>query len=354
MIFYSTGETDYNEWNSSTDSKLETDYISNFFNKYQYVNLNGLMKRVLNQNEMNGVVKLNNGFLITPNGYIDEEVVSRRADRVQSFSQHLEEKGIQYLYVTIPFVVDKNNPQIPTGVSEYGNENLDNYKNAMEGRGVQCLDLRDSIHDDGLETYDLFYRTDHHWTTKGGFYGYQKITEYLEKTNHFEVDPVVKNLDNYSITTYERWHLGSNGQRTGKYYGGIDNFDLILPKFDSTLENWDRSASGTMDEMMIDKTALQKKDYMSRYTYDSVMGGSIGNFHNPNALVDKTILIIGDSFSKSMMPYFALSFSNVLFVGNNNTASITADYIETYQPDIVISAYYITWGARDDAYDFSY
>ncbi len=355
MNFYINDVIDYNEWKATVNSKFETDYISNFWEKYQYVNLNGLIRAVLGQQEMNGVVKLDNGYLTTLYSPVEKETVDKWAEQTLEFKDNLEKKGIEYLYVTVPHTIDKYNTQLPRGVEDYGNIFLDDMDRAMSDRGIKTLDLRECLHDEGLETYDIFYKTDHHWKTEGGFWAYTKLMEYLESACGFEVDGKIKNLENYSVTTYEDWHLGSRGQRTGIFYAGIDDFNLILPEFDTYIEIYGSDAGGTMEEMMIDKSALQNREYTSRYTYDSVMGGSsAASWHNPDASVDKNVVIVGDSMIKSVAPYLALTFRNVFFVGDNAVEVLNEEYVETYQPDLVISMYYVSWAASDRAYNWSW
>lgn len=62
---------------------------------------------------------------------------------------------------------------------------------------------------------------------------------YSERTLNCEVDPAVEDPSNYRTETYEAWHLGSRGQRTGAYFSGIDDFELILPEFGTSLERGD-------------------------------------------------------------------------------------------------------------------
>lgn len=353
MNFYINDVIDYNEWKTSVNSKFETDYISNFWKKIQYVNLNGLMRNILGQQEMNDVVKMNNGALTKIYALEDKERINRWADQTKKFKESLEEKEIEYLYVTLPYSIDKYNEQLPRGIEDYGNVLLDDLDHAMSDRGIQTLDLRECLHDEGLETYDIFYKTDHHWNTEGGFWAASELVTYLESTYGFEADEKIRNLENYSITTYKNWHLGSFGQRTGIFYAGIDDYDLILPEFDTYIEIYDSNAGGTMEEMMIDRTALQNREYTSRYTYDFVMNSIDKNWHNPNASVDRSVLVVGDSMSRVVLPYFALTFKDVFYVYDMEVNKITEEYIETYKPDMVISMYYIN-GVRDEGFDWQY
>lgn len=340
MNFYVNDEIDYNEWNASVDSKLETDFISNLWFKYQYVNLNGAVRRLFGQREMNGVIKLNNGYLVTPMKEISEERLVQYAKQTGEFSSALSRRNIKYLYITMPYVVDNYSPQLPEGVSDYGNINLTKMNIWMREMGVDTLDLREVLKRNNMSTYDIFYHTDHHWTTMGGFWAYNQIVDYLEETNHdILVDETIRDINNYTIETYPKWHLGSNGQRTGIFFAGIDDYDLILPKCDTYLIRKDKDFGGSYEEMMIRRDALEKREYTSRYTYDNVYSRTQNNWYNPTAKVDKTVLIIGDSMSKAVIPFMALSFEEVLYM-EGDVSKIDETYLDSYKPDIIISMYY--------------
>lgn len=97
---------------------------------------------------------------------------------------------------------------------------------------------------DNLDAYDYFFKTDHHWTSEAGFYAFTKIAEYAENVLETRVDPKVRNLDNYNVENFEEWYLGSNGQRTGIHYGGIDDFHFISPKFETAIANLNTGETG--------------------------------------------------------------------------------------------------------------
>lgn len=333
--FYVYDVTDYNEWTKDAGSPLETDLITNFWGKLEFINLNGAIRNLLDQREMNGIVKLNNGHLASLISAVPEEELLFRADRIAELDDRLTEKDVSLLYVMTPYAVSAYDPQLPVGEEEYGNSNIDYFLEALQNRGVTYLDLRKTFYAEGVDQYKLWYKTDHHWTTEGGFLAYTQIVDCLEQTLDITVKDEVKNGDNYRIERYANWHLGSYGQRTGLCYAGIDDFDLILPKFETSLRNGE-GVQGTFEDILISCDALQNKNYESRYTYDSVLAGTSDSYENLYADNDKKILIIGDSMSNAVIPYLALSFHNVRIINAYRPEKLTMDFIDEYQPDAVI------------------
>ena len=89
------------------------------------------------------------------------------------------------------------------------------------------------------------------------------------------------------IENFGAWYLGSNGQRTGIYYGGIDDFQLISPAFDTSITNVVTGETGSYNDVLIERVVLEQE---SRAVYDICYGNSVGGyFHNPNERQDFSV-----------------------------------------------------------------
>lgn len=336
--FYVNDLTDYNEWNAELGNKFETDQATCFYQKFEFINLNGLMRNILGQHEMNGVVKLNNGSLTGISSKTSDEALHSYCESVKTLNNYLDSQGIELLYATTPYTVSKYDPQLPLGKTDYGNDNIDRFMKLLDNEGIDTIDFREEIYNDGLNQYDMMYKTDHHWTTKCGFYAYCKLENYLTDKLGCEVDERISNIDNYTVTTYKKWHLGSNGQRTGIYFAGIDDFDLIIPDFETKIQRGEDVAN--MQDLVINMAPLSNKKYTSRYTYDYVLDRALGEYKNLDCKNDKKILIMTDSFGKSVNPYLIMGFSEIRTLQSSSSDWLSKQYIDEYQPDAVIIMYY--------------
>lgn len=95
-----------------------------------------------------------------------------------------------------------------------------------------------------------------------------------------------------------------------------------------------------MQDLMINMEPLANKDYTSRYSYDSVMGDSLGNYTNLDCKNGIRILIITDSFGKAVCPYLAMGFQEIYYVYDGSSTGVTPEFIENYDPHVVIMMYY--------------
>lgn len=349
--YYKGGEADYNEWSPELGNKLETDMATSFYQKFNFVNLNGVVRNILGQREMNGVVKLNNGYLLTTCPKVSDEYLQYDSERVYALKKYLDETGIKFLYVITPYTSGKYDPQLPIGIEDWGNDNLDRLSEMLEAKEIETLDLRETMHDDGIDHYDMMYRTDHHWTTRGGFYAYLKINEKLEKLLDCQVDPQVKDFSNYTVKTYESWHLGLRGQRTGVYYAGSDDFDLILPDFETAI-TCVGGVTDTYENLIVNMSALDNKNSMSRYTYDTTLENTELDYINEYAFNDKKILVLSDSFGKAVNGFLIMSYAECRCAGVGVGRELTYHYLEEYEPDAVIMLYYVNNAVSPGFYSF--
>ena len=336
--YYVNDVVDYNEWNADLGNRFETNIATTFFEKYEFININGAIRNILGQHDMNGVIKLNNGYLTVTYEECDDNTLMRYAEDVKRLDECLSDMGISLLYVQSPNSVSKYDEELPRGVYDFGNKNTDIFVQDLKSCNVDVIDIRECMEEDGISLYDMMYVTDHHWTMPGGFYGYTKISERIDEVLGCNTNSDIKNINNYTVETYPKWHLGSYGQRTGMYYARIDDFELLVPQFDTMVS--DNESKGTFEEMLISREALENKDYKSRYTYDSVLGKSISEFTNNICNNDKKIMLITDSFGKAVAPFLAITYKGLKCVTMQEAKELTKEDIENYSPDMVVILYH--------------
>ncbi|SFC74387.1 alginate O-acetyltransferase AlgX-related protein [Butyrivibrio sp. YAB3001] len=350
--FYINDRKNNNEWTPELGSKLETDIASTFYMNFDFVNLNGAIRTIMNQYSMNNIVKMNNGYLLTTVEKCSEDSLNNYANKTIRLNEYLKERGSYLVYAATPYTSSKYDPELPVGVMDYGNDNIDRLLELLKKGGVDVLDYRETMHLDGINQYDYMYVTDHHWTTEAGLYAYGYLEDYIKDKTGCIIDDRIRDINNYSVTKYKKWHLGSRGQRTGIFYAGIDDFDLIVPNFDTKIQN-DYGEIGTVSELMFDMTALEQKNLSSRYTYDSVQGKTLGHYVNLNSMNDVKVLLVSDSFGKALGQYLAMGVKEVKYIYDGEDYELTPEYIEEYDPDVVIMLYY-SENVKDNSKMFSF
>lgn len=326
-------------------TEIETSFNEAFYGRLNFINLNGLAARILGQKLLNGTVKSKNGQLDLAENYdyefnfIDE---TEKVEKAIAILDYARKTGANILYAQRPWKnSDPKKSQLPYGMeSDYGAQ-FDFWCDEMSSQDIPILDLRIS-----LKGHLMFYDTDHHWTVESSFYGAKSIVEKLNQEYGLGLEAKRwLDINQYERKNYQDSFLGSQGIRTGKYYAGKDDFEVLWPNFATDFEyaryenhNISWKKQGTFNEVFISRKLLEDPEYNNKYSaymYDGFIENRIINHHADNNL---KVLLISDSFSRPMATFFSLCFLETRYLDPQEgryTDSYTA-YIKEYKPDVVV------------------
>lgn len=339
-IYSSTGVLDF--------SYVESGYIENFAGKEHFLALNGILQNIIQAREVNERYKQDNGRLTYVIGEYDMDVI---AANTVAFRDAVEEQGIPMVYVNTPFQIHETDTQLPIGIEDYSNDNADRFLAYLEKNQVSVLDLRDCVAEDGLDHYDLYFKTDHHWKPEAGLWAVGKITDYLARLDKsFGVDRSILDQENYHFETMEKVFLGSSGRRVGTTYAGMDDLTVITPEFDTNLifsaPNGNLHRTGSFAETFLFPENLIADNILYSNSYTVYCGGSydllniqnLGTESNAN-LNPKKILLIRDSYSDVLIPFLSLVYSQIHVIDMRVFTSDLLAYLDEFRPDLVLVVY---------------
>ena len=174
---------------------------------------------------------------------------------------------------------------------------------------------------------DIYYRTDHHWTSLGAFYGANAIFEALG------LEPL--ELSDYEKTTVTDQFYGTIYSTSGVRWVRPDSIDTYIPADGVHVTSW-FGAQPSEGSLYVDHY-LSVKD---KYSY------FLGGQQQPLCVIESDkapdgpkVLIIRDSYSDSLAPFLTERFSQVhLFDPRNNLTSVK-DYVAQNDIDTVLVLY---------------
>lgn len=333
----------------TSSQNIEQCIKDNFRKRNKWINVNGAFQKMIGATIVRGagdtdVYKLKNGQ-VTYN--LNKKDMSPLVENVNNLNKFAKENNMNLTYVQLPFKV-KDDSMMPIGAKEYGNENADELLEGLNKGGIHTLDIRKSIIEDKLDYDDLFFKTDHHWKPQTALWAAEKIVDKMETSQKLNVNMNKYNLNNYDVKTYEAWFLGSLGKRTGNVYAGVDDFDVLTPKFKTDFVFWAKSAGGEIkrtgdfENVMFKKEFIDKKDYFNINTYAGYIGGdyAINTIENKLAKNDKKVLLVRDSYSCTLLPFLSLSAKQITAIDlrHYNDMSLI-EYLEKNKFDTIIIAY---------------
>ncbi|MDO5416150.1 MAG: DHHW family protein [Lachnospiraceae bacterium] len=189
----------------------------------------------------------------------------------------------------------------------------------------------------------IYYRTDHHWTSLGAYYGYQAWAESLGlkpwEPGAFDVAPVT---ENFLGTIASKLSLGQNS---------AEPISIYQPKRPVEYEVfYDGGAEGHSE--LYSWSYLDKKD-----KYSVFLDGNHGLTEIRNNSIrqgtlcpegkGKRLLIIKDSFAHSMAPFLANHFETVYMVDLRYFNMPVSRFMEESQITDVLVLYQIPGFAKE-------
>ncbi|WP_066715613.1 DHHW family protein [Clostridium sp. Marseille-P299] len=322
------------------------------FDKITLLNANGLFNRILQKKMVTDVVEHNNVYKLD-NGQLtylyDNWGMSLAHKNMRKLNEYLSSVGTKLLYVQAPYKVDKYDNQLPHGRVDYPNLNTDKFLAGLDKLGIDYIDFREVIHDSNFTYEDLFFNTDHHWTTQTGFWAYTYLMNYMGENYGVKYDERNVKEENFNFVTLKDSFVGSLANRVGYWYAGIDDFTYIYPKFDTSY-TWERyfkygsldiTRTGAFEDTVLFKERVVETKEPQAYRDNCYFNGNpaLARITN-NDVKDGRVLVIQDSFGKPVSSFLSLNFHQVDVLDLRDYRKMyLLDYVKENQYDYVIFIY---------------
>lgn len=172
----------------------------------------------------------------------------------------------------------------------------------------------------------IFYRTDHHWTTLGAFYGANALLE------SFGMDPLKESDFIPEIATED--FNGTLYSQSGVHWLTPDTIEFWADESGLEITSW-RTGSpepGTL----YDRSYLEVKD-----KYSAFLGGNqpLCVIRNENLPEGEKLLLIRDSYADSLAPLLTQRFSEIHLMDLRYYRASAAQYAEENGIDRIVVLY---------------
>jgi hypothetical protein len=259
----------------------------------------GLLKR-----ENNSVTLGKEDYLIKRNDYPNFETIDKNVKSISRFGGAMEELGIPFTVAMAGRNVDVLQRYLPKYYPNQHSVDLwDHFETSMSADlYTGYVDLKTplkAIIDSGTDE-QIYYRTDHHWTTLGAYYAYAEIMKSFGEEplelSYFEIQRV---SDEFFGTTWSSAGMKWVKPDVMKYFR-YDGDEYYITEIVDT---------GRIIEGFYDFEQLDKKD-----KYSSFIGGNnsrVDIYHSEGTVREK-VLMMKDSFAHSLAPFLAYHYDLVI------------------------------------------
>lgn len=158
-------------FDGSYTKDYETYVTDQFVGRDNWIYVKTVTDVLLGKKEINGVYLAEEGMLIEKHGTedINPETVEQRLMLLQRLTQWQEEKGTGTLRIMlVPTADNILTDKLPDYAPYYPQQEF--LEQVKEAAGSYMIDVTNTLKEHREEP--IYYGTDHHWTTRGAYYGY--------------------------------------------------------------------------------------------------------------------------------------------------------------------------------------
>lgn len=276
-------------------------YLSDqIFMRDNWVDFYAEIRKILGRKEINGIYLGSDGYLIEKFTEKDfnKEILERNtlilADFLNICSDYFGAKNVSCLFV--PSKIDVLADKLPAFSDVYSGSNVAGKVKKLVKNKKRVQNLKDALlaHADEY----IYYRTDHHWTTLGAYYGYcefQKLNgEDVPEPGLYRQETV---FNNFYGTSYNKSHIRTKPDEVCLFHNGNEDVTVNINDGEIISDSFyfkDKAESG------FDKYSV----FFSKNTKKIEI--------NTKNNTKKTLLVVKDSFANCFVPFLAGSYDKII------------------------------------------
>lgn len=286
-------------WEALKDGSFTEDVEAYFADQFpfrdQWTVIKARMEQLIGKTEFNGVYLCEDplhgsGTLISKVETPDKEQVEKNL----SYIQRLQGKTSANVHVgLIPSAAEIWKELLPGGAPSWDQAAF--LEQAAE-LDIPMVDFHTALADHADEY--IFYRTDHHWTTRGAYYGYTAVMEALGRGDE------IRSLSSYGVETVTGDFNGTLYSTSGVHWLKPDYMQYWVGEDGLSVTSW-RSGKAEPAQLY-DRSYLTAKD-----KYSSFLGGNQPLCVIKNEAGQGKVLLVRDSYSDALAPFLAQDFAEV-------------------------------------------
>lgn len=281
------------------EKQFETYENDQFPLRDMWITLKATTDRLMGKVEENGVYLGKKGYLMEAFNAPSQTQYDATVNAMTSFAQkHSDLKQYALIAPNSVNILKSNLPAFAPADDQ--NPWIDKLKDSLTSAGVAFIDIRDTFTDH--KTEDLYYHTDHHWTTLGAYYAY------LQAAAVMGIDT---SSDSYDKAPVSQTFKGTLSAKSGFRSGETDELDVFLPNGDNTLS----SVVNYVDEQKKSASFYDTSKLNTRDKYALFFGGNHAQIKiSTPTESNNTLLVLKDSYANSFVPFLAQHYRKIIMI----------------------------------------
>lgn len=300
-----------------------------------FVGLNAYANLFQGLNGVSGKYLCSDGYIINQPLNAFDNRLDENTEIIKSFADSVDVPVTMTLVPSTGYIMSD---KLPANHLTYkDDEYFAQMESALKDSNVNFVNLLEPFRQYAASGDQLYYKTDHHWTSLGAYRAYTLICQSLGIT------PVSE--DRYEIEVYSDFY-GTTYSGSAYWFNEPDNIELwVNPQ--NTEENI--TVQITEGQETKESHSLFYKEHLSEDDkYPVYLDGNqpFVRITNTNAPEGK-LIVIKDSFAHCLVPFLADNYSEIVMVDMRYYKGSVSELIKTEEADRVLIAYGIDNLATD-------
>ena len=275
-------------------TKEYTNYVEdNFAGKKGFVSIKSNLEKLEGKDESNSIFIGKDGQLFEKFIEASQEETDAKIAAINSFYERYSNLNMSFILTpTATKVLEEKLPKYAPNDDE-----LDYINKVFSGLNDNIITINPyEALNQNKDDY-LFYKTDHHWTSKGAYITYTVMCEKLGLTP--------KPIDDFDIVNVTNSFYGSLSSKIGTKGKVSDSIDVYIPKESDFVVNY--VSEQIKSTSLFDSEYLDKKDKYCVFSGGNHALINIKTLGDPN----KKLLIIKDSYANCFLPFLTSHYGEI-------------------------------------------
>lgn len=290
-----------------------TEYLKDQFPyREKFVGLKTTAQKLTLREEINDIYLGKDNYLIK-----NYHTIKDKDKIIRVLNGFNDNVNINLKLLLVPTSISINEDKLPPLAIH--DSQLDDIKCISDKIDFESIDIYDTLKTNN-SSINMFYQTDHHWTSHGAYYAYQEIA------NHFNFDYI--NRNNFNIIEVSDSFYGTHYSKTNDYQRLPDKMYVYHYNNSLTVYYQDKNI---YTNSMYEYSYLDKKDKYAMFLDNN---HSLIIITNNNIDSEEELIVIKDSYANSLIPFLVNHYKKVHVIDPRYYNQKISDYVNA-NPNIV-------------------
>ena len=282
------------------ETKAESYAADQFMLRNMFIKIKSSFDTSLGSTESNNVFMCKDNYLMENISKLDTKKMENNYNSLAKLKQLYPNINMDFMLV--PNAANIMSDKLPLfAVTDDQNKQMDDFFKKIQSIGINPVDVRATFKKN-KEEIELYYHTDHHWTTDGAYLAYQDFAKKNKLNSNIKYDALAVKND----------FRGTLASKSGFTNGLNDMIKIYLPKEGQNYKNSVIFYSDTKEKT----TEFYKLNNLKKKDTYTVFGGSNHPIYSIKTPVSsqRKLLLIKDSYANSFIPFLSQDYREIIVI----------------------------------------